>query len=58
MNGCNMKQATATARRHGYLRTWWRDSRATGKRFFLRSAGGKSLAVLSSTGYCPLMSID
>ena len=40
MNGCNMKQATATARRHGYLRTWWRDSRATGKRFFLRLGRG------------------
>ncbi len=31
MNGCNMKQATATARRHGYLRTWWRDSRGDGQ---------------------------
>src|SRR6266852_4027194 len=41
MNGCNMKQATATARRHGYLRTWWRDSRATGKRFFLRLGRGR-----------------
>ena len=40
MNGYNMKQATAAARRHGYLRTWWRDSRATGKRFFLRLGRG------------------
>jgi hypothetical protein len=41
MNGYNMKQATAAARRHGYLRTWWRDSRATGKRFFLRLGCGR-----------------
>jgi hypothetical protein len=41
MNCYNMKQATAAARRHGYLRTWWRDSRATGKRFFLRLGRGR-----------------